>query len=244
MCLPARTFSLACNGVMPGSLRSAIIVLPRLEYGPTAVTRYVPTPSTTLAPERRNGSIFATIPSQVTGSRRRACETASAGIFLTTSDSPVDDASSQLTLYPWISTPSTGITSPCSRIITSPTSTSWTETFAGFPDRIIVMYLSSFFLFSTEKRLSFCQSFSAPTMTTTRMATMIATPSTHSTRAPVPSSWWPSNVRYRPRASETAAATLSRMRTRSWSAIQASARKDFDFRSRKQFSPKIRRRSA
>ncbi|KAL2171521.1 hypothetical protein VTG60DRAFT_2689 [Thermothelomyces hinnuleus] len=128
--------------------------------------------------------------------------------------------------------------------MTSPTSTSYTDTLAVLPDRTSATDRSSFFSLSLRNCHSFCQSLSALTRTTTRTATTMATPSIHSTRAPSVSLRWPWKVRYRPRASETTAATHSRISIRSCSATHANSRNDLDLRSGSRFSPNTRRRSA
>lgn len=72
--------------------------------------------------------------------------------------------------------------------------------------------LSLCFSFSLLNCLSICQSFRVPTRTTMKMATIIATPSTHSTRGSpglcvVPKVW------NKPRAKETTAAIVSKIST-------------------------------
>ena len=49
--------NLTCNGVGSLSVRSEDMILPYVEFLPTLVTKYVPSPSRTLLPEMMKGSI-------------------------------------------------------------------------------------------------------------------------------------------------------------------------------------------
>lgn len=97
--------------------------------------------------------------------------------------------------------------------------------------------LSLCVLFSLLNCLSICQSFSVPTRTTMKIATIMATPSTHSTRGSpggcgVPKVW------NRPRAKETTAAIVRRISTLSLYVVQASSRSDLLFLSGRRLSLK------
>ena len=118
-----------------------IIVLPWYEFGPTAVTTYLPTPSRILLPLTMKGSnLLLNLAPWIVLSRAY-----SAGTFFTASDSPVAADSSALILCPSGRTPSTGMRSPGSRCSMSPTNISYTLSRLVFPPRITLTFRSSFY---------------------------------------------------------------------------------------------------
>lgn len=84
------------------------MAFPYCEWSPTANTKILPLPSTTYDPEIKNGLTFSSLNYLGT-------------FFLTGSDSPVTEDSSQTKSCPSVKIPSTGTTSPVSKIKISPT---------------------------------------------------------------------------------------------------------------------------
>mmetsp|Transcript_28697 Transcript_28697/g.56027 ORF Transcript_28697/g.56027 Transcript_28697/m.56027 type:complete len:283 (-) Transcript_28697:396-1244(-) len=170
----ASVVSLPCRGVSSRSSSSSIMILPHSEYGPTAVTRKMQSPSTTVHPERMKGSLSSDLDTE--------------------SASPVRELSSIRQSFWCIRSPSAGTLLPRSSITTSPTMTSTDCMRTSMPLRRTVTAESCCLSCSTRNCASLLLSLEAVMIPMSRHAEMMAAPSSHSRHRTSPSCGGPRSI--------------------------------------------------
>mmetsp|Transcript_27257 Transcript_27257/g.64986 ORF Transcript_27257/g.64986 Transcript_27257/m.64986 type:complete len:210 (-) Transcript_27257:525-1154(-) len=154
----ARIVSFSCRGVSSRSVASSARMRPHSECSPTAVTRYVQSPSVTVLPDTMNGfSLFLEM----------------------VSVSPVMADSSILHPLPFTKIPSAGTLAPVSRLIKSPTMIPSALIRTSTPLRRTTTAQSSCCSCSPRNCFSLLISFHAVMLPMRRQAEKIAAPSSH-----------------------------------------------------------------